>query len=143
MSRPVARATGSREPVLPRSNDVLLGRGRIHWGGNQLFDMEIRRNAQRYGAAETKHDKTAIVREIIRTVQKWGRFLDQEPAGAEGSGQHQSVEDAEASSVGLQSGDWYLASYVKIRKKVGQVRSLRYNSSSGFECHAVAESVFR
>ncbi|KAL7573854.1 hypothetical protein ACA910_012425 [Epithemia clementina (nom. ined.)] len=115
-----SQTTGSREPVVPRPTDVLLGRGKTRWGGNQLFDLEIQRNARRYRAAETRYDKTSIVREIIRNVQIWGRFLDQDT----GTGDTEPPGGALATTDGLPAGDWYLATYVKIRKKVGQ--ALRY-----------------
>ena len=119
----VARATNTRDssnPVIPRPYDVLLGRGRTRWGGNQVFEMEIQRNALRYSLAETRHDKSSIVREIIRAVQAWGRFLDQEPPSSDAQNPVGEGEDGgEEERIG--TGDWYLASYVKIRKKVGQV----------------------
>ena len=71
--------SSSRLPTLvvaSEEDDVLLGRGRVGWIGNQRYQYVARRNAQRYTQTHSRYEKSRIVLEIIATVQAWGgRFL--------------------------------------------------------------------
>ena len=63
--------------VLPRTNDVLLGRGRPFqlYSGNLALAVEIDQNRGRYTRAK-KMDKKIITSEIVQGIrQRGGRFL--------------------------------------------------------------------
>ncbi len=62
----------------PQPRDVLCGRGiSCHeHQGNKLLRQLIDRNLRRYAIADSKSDKSSILREIIRSIlQEGGRFL--------------------------------------------------------------------
>lgn len=101
-----ATIENKKVPVVPQPNDVILGRERTkklsEWAGNKRYATEIERNTERYKNATKRSERVDIVLDIARTINKWGRFLEQpEP-----------------------NGPWYVADSTKIRKKIGQ--ALRY-----------------
>ena len=115
--------SSSRLPTLVvacEENDVLLGRGRVGWIGNQRFQYEARRNAQRYTNTHSRYEKSRIVLEIIGTVQAWGgRFLCKPKPSAKAA-----AIKATASASTLRKGSeptFAIATLGNVRKKVGQV----------------------
>ena len=105
--------SSSRLPTLVvacKEDDVLLGRGRVGWIGNQRFQNEARRNAQRYADTHSRYEKSRIVLEIIGTVQGWGgRFLCKPKLSAKAAARKGSEPTFAIASLG------------NVRKKVGQV----------------------
>ena len=113
------RKTSSRLPkqlTACQEEDVLLGRGRVCWVGNQRFQTEVRRNAKRYADANSRYEKAYIVLEIIAKVQAWGgRFLYKPKPSAV------AAEKEPFAQKGEPLPNLAIASQCKVRKKVGQV----------------------
>lgn len=64
--------------VVPEPRDILCGRGITchQHQGNKLLRQLIDRNLPKYTVADSKSDKSSILREIIRNIlQQGGRFL--------------------------------------------------------------------
>ena len=64
--------------ITPEPRDVLCGRGiSCHQHpGNKLLRQLIDRNLPKYATADSKSDKSSILRDIIRSIlQQGGRFL--------------------------------------------------------------------
>lgn len=64
--------------VVPEPRDILCGRGITchQHQGNKLLRQLIDRNLPKYTVADSKSDKSSILREIIRNIlQHGGRFL--------------------------------------------------------------------
>jgi hypothetical protein len=65
----------------PGPFDVLLGRGKQHTGhpGNERLQDALNLNSVRYNATSSRHEKTLITQEIVRSIQSAGdppcRFL--------------------------------------------------------------------
>jgi hypothetical protein len=65
----------------PGCFDVLLGRGKTHTGhpGNERLHTVLRINCDRYSSATSRHEKTAIIQEIVQSIHNEsnppGRFL--------------------------------------------------------------------
>ena len=118
--------SGKSALVIPcKEDDVLLGRGRVGWMGNQRFQREVRRNAQRYANTNSRYEKACIVFEIIATVKGWGgRFLYKPKASPR-------TLKASARSPLAKKGPQHnlaIANLCKVRKKVGQVSSVVGNT---------------
>jgi hypothetical protein len=65
----------------PGRFDVLLGRGKTHKGhpGNERLHTVLRIQSVRYSSATSRHEKTAIIQEIVQSIHNEsnppGRFL--------------------------------------------------------------------
>jgi hypothetical protein len=66
----------------PGRFDVLLGRGKIHTEhrGNERLHTALRIQSVRYSSATSRHEKTAIIQEIVQSIHNEstppGRFLE-------------------------------------------------------------------
>jgi hypothetical protein len=79
------RTKASRQNLVttetPGPFDVLLGRGKQHAGhpGNERLQTLLNMNSVRYNATTSRHEKTAITKEIVQSIQTAGdpprRFL--------------------------------------------------------------------
>jgi hypothetical protein len=79
------RTEASRQNLVatetPGPFDVLLGRGKQHTGhpGNERLQTLLNMHSVRYNATTSRHEKTAITQEIVRSIQSAGdpprRFL--------------------------------------------------------------------
>ncbi len=75
----------SEEPIEPRGNDVLMGRGgkNNQWCGNEKFRTMARTQAENYRMS-SKKGKSYISRELVRRVRELdppGRFLKKDTKG--------------------------------------------------------------
>lgn len=66
-----------RTRILPRPNDVLLGRGRPFqlYSGNLALTAKIDENRARYATAKKMHKKTITIEIVERIHESGGRFL--------------------------------------------------------------------
>ncbi|KAL7563600.1 hypothetical protein ACA910_004502 [Epithemia clementina (nom. ined.)] len=102
--------------VVRQDSDVLFGRGRIVWEGNQRFQNVTKVHATRYHNSKSRTEKSRVVTDVIETVHAWGgRFLSLQTPPR--SSTITSFDNAEEMS-------WTIATDSKIRKKIGQ--ALRY-----------------
>jgi hypothetical protein len=76
-----ARSLAPKTTETPGRFDVLLGRGKPHTGhpGNERLHAVLRIRSVRYSSATSRHEKTAIIQEIVQSIHNEsnpsGRFL--------------------------------------------------------------------
>jgi len=100
------------QSVVPLRNDVLCGRGKTayHHSGNQSLQRDMVRRLEDFQAAESRFEKSIIVRDCIQCVlNRGGRFLKKNAS----------------------TGHWYPTGFNDARDKVSH--ALRNNAGRGFK----------